>query len=488
MKKRIISGVLSLAMIISLCACGGNGGKSKSAGLIADDETEKVNIVWFISTSEPKGFKDVMDAANEYLGEKLNISLDLRCIEPGDYDSKVQLAAAAGEQCDIIWTSNWSNDYEGNVSKHAFLAIDDYLELPELSRIKNLYKEQIWDACRVNGSIYGVPVEQVLHQQSGMWFIKDICDKYNIDPYTQIKTTDDLEDVYQTVRDGEPDSLLMTVQGLRVGTTLNQEVASGWCLDENGNATDRSDETDYGIDWYARMRRWNQKGFFPVDIATFEDKTPYLNEGKLFSSYDRYMAGSEDKVNLRYDYKVCQIPTSNRLITRTAVQSTLLAINYNCKNPVRALKLIQLMHEDEYMLNLLCYGIEGRDYTRDDPSNPKRMNRDSDGYYIAEFMMGSQFLAYLAPSYGDSVWEDTKVENDTADIDPNIGFSFDRSGVATEITNVSSVNGEYTGLNSGLYENYEEMYNELQEKRKLAGSDIIKDEIERQYKEWKDAQ
>ena len=29
---------------------------------------------------------------------------------------------------------------------------------------------------------------------------------------------------------------------------------------------------------------------------------------------------------------------------------------------------------------------------------------ESGGYYISEYMIGSQFLAYLVPSYEDGVW------------------------------------------------------------------------------------
>ena len=127
---RIISTILALAIAVSLCACGSSKGEKKAANLIADDPDKHVDLVWYIRCSEPNGFKDVMDEANKYLNEKLNITLNLQCIEPGDYDSKVQLALASDEAVDIIWTSNWANKYEPNVAKGAFLALDDYLELP----------------------------------------------------------------------------------------------------------------------------------------------------------------------------------------------------------------------------------------------------------------------------------------------------------------------------------------------------------------------
>ena len=115
------------------------------------------------------------------------------------------------------------------------------------------------------------------------------------------------------------------------------------------------------------------------------------------------------------------------------------------------------------------------------------MNRDSGAYYVAEFMIGSQFLAYLVPSYEDGVWEETRSENEAADIDPNIGFSFDRKPVETEIANVSAVSEEYKGMNFGLYEDVESVYNEREEKYEKAGKYIIKEEIERQFKEWQES-
>lgn len=489
MKKicKLTAILLTLVMLCSmLVACGSGNSDKGAAKLIEDNMDEEVKLVWYIRSSEPQGFKEVLDEANKQLKEKLNVVLDLRCVEPGDYDSKLQLAAASGEEFDIVWTSNWANKFEPNVSKNAFMDITDYLESPDLEYIRNLYKDGVWDACRVGGRIYGVPIEQVIYDQAGIWFMKEYCDKYNINPYEKLKTIEDLEDIYQTVHDGEP-GFIMCTQINSVWDKQKSEIGGGWFIDADGNITDMEDWPQHGIDTARRARDWNERGFFPADIATFDEEDSYIKQGKIFSRYGRYLPGSEGKTRISNGFDVYHVPTGDKRITRGSVQSTMSAISFTSKHPMRALKLVQLMHQDEELLNLICYGIEGRDYTKD-PENPKRMNRESGGYYISEFLVGSQFLAYLVPSYEDGVWEETKAENEAADVDPLISFSFDRKPVETELSNCSAVAEEFKGLDKGLYEDYETVYAEKQEKLKKAGKDIIREEVERQYNEWKSAQ
>ncbi len=225
--KKLISFLLTAVFVCCIiCSCGEKTETKKTA--FSDDESKHVDLVWYIRVAEPSGFKEVMEAANKYLNEKLNVTLDLRCIEPGDYDAKLQLAAASGESYDLVWTARWANSYESNVAKNAFLAIDEILDMPELSYIRNLYNEGIWDACRVGGKIYGVPVEQVIYTQDGIWFQKSYMDKYGINPYEKLKTTDDLEEIYQTVRDGEPEELIMCTSGNKVWAERAITIAGGW--------------------------------------------------------------------------------------------------------------------------------------------------------------------------------------------------------------------------------------------------------------------
>ena len=65
--RKITALLLTLVTACSvLCACGserGNGG----SGLVEDNPDEHVKLVWYIRSSEPQGFKEVMEKANEYV-------------------------------------------------------------------------------------------------------------------------------------------------------------------------------------------------------------------------------------------------------------------------------------------------------------------------------------------------------------------------------------------------------------------------------------
>ena len=69
--KKIVCFLLTASMVFALCACGGGG----NAVSYEDNPDEHVNLKWYIRIQEPTGFKEVMEAANEYLNEKLNVDV-----------------------------------------------------------------------------------------------------------------------------------------------------------------------------------------------------------------------------------------------------------------------------------------------------------------------------------------------------------------------------------------------------------------------------
>lgn len=473
--KRFVAMAMAAAMALSLCACGkGNGGSTASK----DDLSEEVNLKWYIMAQEPAGFDRVMEEANKYLKEKLNVNLELVCIQAGDYQQKTQMIMASQEEFDLMWMN--STYFEPSVTKGAFIPLDDLLDsTPEL---EGLFEDGVWDATRVNGDIYGIPMLQVLYDQPGLWFVKSIVDKYDL-PVEDIKSLEDLTPIYQTVKDNEPSDIIPIRNSIagNFNPYMTLVTGTGLYIDDSGKVTNRR---ELNIKNNTIMQEWYAKGFFPSDVTTLTDETSLIKAGKIFSRYSRQLPGVSGKFKISNGFDVVNVATSDAVISRSAVQSTMTAISATSKHPERAIKLLELMHTDKYLFNLMAYGIEGQDWEKD-PENENRIQRDSGAYYVPEYLIGNQFLAYILPSYEDTVWEETIEKNAEAEVDPNNSFCFDRTPVETELTNLSAITTEFSAELTYSSTPVEEVYAKIDEKEALAGIDKVVEEIQTQYDAWK---
>ncbi len=477
--KKAVAVLLCLAMAVAFAACG--GGTADKSMVYEDDMSKEVTLKWYIRTAEPSGSAEVIEAFNKYIKEKLNATVDIVFVQPGDYDQKLQMAMAANEKFDLVWTSSWANPYQNNVMRGGFLELDELLEA--VPALRDFYPDSVWDATRIGGKIYGVPNNQVLYDQKGLNFVKSYVDKYNL-KVEGLTRLEDLTPIFQTVKDNEPN-----VIPARKGYSTNflkpiTEVSAPFFIDASGLVTDQRKELR---PTYDIMRDWYLRGFFPADVATLTDDFALAKAGRIFSGYTRQLPGVNEKAKIRYDYEVINVATADPLLSRTGVQSTLTAVSATSENPIRALKLIELMQTDKYACNLMFYGLEGRDYEMD-PSDDNRIIRNSDSYYVAEFLTGNQFLGYILPDYPLDVWEQTDKANKEAPVDPNIGFSFDPTSVESEVSQIAAVGKEFDAiLNNGL-EDPEVSTSAYYDKLEKAGRQKVMDEIQKQFNEWSAAQ
>lgn len=471
MKKKI--GALLLAgslMVSALTGCGGGG--STQTG--KDDLSEQAHLKWVIFGEQPESYPEVIEQVNEYLLDKINATLELEFVQTGDFVQKVNLMMASNDDTwDLMFTSNWKNDYETNVQKGAYYDLTDMLQ-EETPELYNYFDEYIWEAMTVGGSIYAIPMNQVMYQQRGMWFKKDIVEKYDLD-VENVKSFDDLAAIYQVVKENEPDMIPLSSITIGQFMPLKTEVVAGFEI-VDGKVTDRLDEK---YPSYEVARDWYLKDYIPREV-NFEETT-YIKTGKLFSRYNRYLPGVESKFKISNSFEIVAVPTTEMMMRRADIQGAATAINRSSKYPLRALKLLELMTTDQYLFNLMAYGIEGVNYTKDG----NRITPTENPYYVAEYIIGNQFLAYLMPGYEDTVWEETDRLNHEAPVDENIGFQFDRETVETELANLTSATEYGTSLEKGTAEDVAGTFEKHKEKRALAGDTIVKQEIERQYEEWK---
>ena len=132
MKKKVMTKLVSTAMVTTmavglLAGCGGNstnaGGnagttpteKSDSAGTgdAAASSGDKVTInvtraTFNLANPDTDQVKKVQDAVNEYIGDKINVQINLTDIGSGEYTDKANLALANNE-INLLWTASWES-------------------------------------------------------------------------------------------------------------------------------------------------------------------------------------------------------------------------------------------------------------------------------------------------------------------------------------------------------------------------------------------
>lgn len=485
-----LASVMSLGLVLS--GCSSNSGNetstaspavspAASAAATAKVEALKpVKLTWYIRNAEPKNAAAVMQKANEIISSKINATLEFKYINPGDYDNKMQLVMSSGEEFDIAFAASWiGNKYADNAIKGAYIPVDDLLnKYPDL---KNMFKKEIWDGVKVNGKIYGVPNNQIMGDQPGMWFKKDLVDKYKID-LTKPKTMTDFTPLFQTIKDGEKD-VIPERYGVMPFNEYVPAVEGGFNVDTKTWKVYSSPETL--VNQYKTLREWNTKGFFPQDVATMKDELSLIKAGKVFSRYNRFKPGTDADLKNAYGFEVVTIPVGPSVISKGSVTSTLNAISTTSKNPERAMMLINLIDTNKDLFNLLKFGIEGQDYTK---VSANRIEQKKDGYALPGWLFGNEFNSFVIPGQIDDVWDQTKKLNDSSLVDPLISFVFDRKPVENELAQLNAAAGEYGAiLNNGL-DDTDKTLKAYLDKRKAAGADKVMAELQKQIDAWRSTQ
>ena len=83
---------------------------------------------WLMFGDKPEDYDMVMEDLNQKIKEKINVELDLEIIPQGEYNDKVKLALTAGEDFDLVFTASWINNFTENLTRDAFLPLDELLE------------------------------------------------------------------------------------------------------------------------------------------------------------------------------------------------------------------------------------------------------------------------------------------------------------------------------------------------------------------------
>ncbi|MBQ8232215.1 MAG: extracellular solute-binding protein [Lachnospiraceae bacterium] len=506
MKKKMIALLMAGVMAVGMLAgCGSTNRSSQSESSTkqssAESETkstvvessteevkeEPVTVTWWMYGGAADEHDLVMEELNKLLVEKINVKLDLVMIASSEFDEKVRLASMAGEDFDLVWTSNWKNHFDANVSRDAFMAIEDIVAEYGQEMVASM-PDGLLDVGKVDGHLYAIPNQQILARQLGVYVQKEYAEKYNL-TLTHIDDISEMYDFFDQIVANEPDVWpLLGTKGMTLSIEtekIYESLANGYVFikkdDDNLTAVP---EVIAREELFRTQNEWYKRGYVQPDFATVTDTTANAKAGKYICHLATYKPGGAEEVSNQQGREYIVIPAGEPYLQATSGQETMTAVNVNSKNPEAAVKLLNLVYTDKEVFNMLLSGIEGVHYNKIDDTHIQTVENCKYNYAGNAWKFGNQFLAYYNPQQIDGTWEETDKMNRESEVSPIRGFAFDSTNVQAELAQLDAVSAEFS---KGQYiaEDIDAWMKERADKLEKAGLSKVVAEVQAQLDAWK---
>jgi putative aldouronate transport system substrate-binding protein len=449
-------------------------------------------ITWRFPVANAAGLTDlraVEVAANEIIEPAIGARLELIPIELGaEYDTVLTTMAASGEVCDLVYTSWWTFDYWQKAALGAFLPLGDLLEA-HAPTILAKFPDYIWATATVDGEVYAIPHTVRAAGPHGWVLMREMVEKHNFD-VGSIEEFTDVEPLLAAIIESDPDLIVLT-HG-RNGTweafssihnleeIIGGDTGVGFRRDEAGvTVIDMFTTPEYREFLEIQRRWWNDN--YVWDEAPFG--TPgRINEGVVATFTNRDLIsptanfGGKEYIN---------VPLGPAIIRRNTALPHSTAICRTSQNADKAVMLMDLIHSNRELVNLLTFGIEGRHYELDAEGRVVSIPDSGYDYSRRTWMFGDEIADTLRWATEAPDFLDLHAAALEASIPSKLlGFQLDTEPIRAELSQLQAVVDEYLPqLNTGAG-NYEELLPAFLEQRQAVGIDNIIAEIQSQIDAW----
>ena len=435
-----------------------------------------LNISVNMGTSDADSLALVNEAFDSYVYEKLGFHARLLST-PGPLQERTD-EADDGPQADISSVPLFQ--MQQMARSNELHPLDSLLETcgQELLAVLD---EDSYSFISRDGPLYGLPTNGEHCQIQGFEYNQEIADRYGLD-LSGVQSPEDLTPVFAALKEKAPE---ITPVLIRPRTFSYNQVDY---LDDGFGVLTRDSGTTvvdlYQTEQFAALMRlfydWQQAGYVCDYLQDEMADAFYLSSGQVFGTLTTGKVGFAAQETKNIGYQMGFIPLSDPYST-TLNQSTFwYVIPASCKEPEKAMRLLNLMYTDPTVANLVMYGIEGVHYQRLS-ADSNIISPLSSGYAgPSGWAYCNQYIAYLWEGYDPDIWEQTEAINQIADRSPALGFRFDSVPVSDQLYRCNKVSEQYlTLLGQGLADP-NELLPVLQKELKDAGIDEIIAEKQRQ--------
>lgn len=488
--KKLIAAVLATAAVISAAGCSGGGNQGDVKRESAEEMAQKPYEINWYTYGTPQDEVELVEAkVNEYIKDKINATVKLIVLESSQYSNQLSSMIQAGEYFDMCFVADWMLKYAESAEMGAFVPLDDYFA-EYMPKTYELSDKSAIECSRVNGKLYALPNIKENAECYGWVYRKDIAQKYNID-MDSIKSFEELEPYLLKIKANEPDikyPIDWDTDASPSGGILQQPIMAASVI---GLESDSSREvinvlsSEKSREGFKTARRFYEEGLVKEDVlTTVSELNTRMKGGKTFCHMAKLKPGKAQELYKDSEYEFAQAEITQPRKGAKFGTGAMTAVSATSKNPTRVMRFIELINTDEYLNNLIIYGIEGKHYEKTDDGRVKLMPDTKYTQSGRQWIYANIFLTY--PTVRENIDKNRLLkEFDTnAQLSSFTGFSFAPENVQMELASCANVNNQYRNqLMLGAVDP-DTIYDKYMEEMEKAGMNIVIDEVSRQFNEF----
>ena len=494
--KKIIALLLAAMMLVTLVACtkapadtttkapvsGNDATEGKTPDTTAGStEQEIVTVKWVTSNDQAADYEEWASIINAYAGPKIGVNIEMVHVD----GETLKLMYQTGADYDIIFAP--AGDFVNNVNLGAAADIKDLLaETPGLT---NLIPQYVWDAVTVNGQVLGVPAyKDVSHSEYFVWTTRFVEEYYP--EYVDVHTIKDAYEACVTIRERGFDNgipYIMKSKGATFPVDFVYDGIPGFGLVgiayQGGTEFVSVYEAPEVKENLYYMDKLYHEGFLNNDcyiIDNVETDEYLLGNAQGWPSASKtawHRFGDEDTSVSQFEFT---------RVSTDSCRGSIVVINAASTKKLEALKWLELVNTDTWVRDMYWHGIEGKhwEYVEQDGEKLIKKLTAENGWTYWAYMYGTFFTA--TREVDGTPWNEIEKLNQEAVASPAMGFNYDNTNTADTIANLNAIWEQYAdmikqGVDISLLDTaMAELYD--------AGLQEVIDDINVQFKAWKDAQ
>ena len=551
MKKRTICLLLAMIMVLSIVLAGcsktaetpaadetpattepaettDNTETPEAPEETAEPALEQKTIQLMITGAGKQANSDKVWAAfNEQLQQYVpNTTVEFIDVSFDEYSEKFSQVLASGEGVDLTWTG-WLINKPQNIADGNLMPLDDLLAAYGQGIVDVLGENVVEIHRNADGNIYYLPSWQGLCGERRGWLV--VTEIAELAGDTWIEDTEaalnkwrnnysGIED-FQAVLDQATKYLAAAKEAGKLGAGINTGRAFGWSMYNgmysflgvggaeigitycDGTFTVKDGVAGEHYKLYAKtMADWYKEGYIRSDIMSVDTSTlttpknGEITDTTYVFSCDPYLTEADQEAAIAdagMDMTYLPIEENAYLILGG---DTSYAIPYCADEPERAMMVLNAIYSQPDLYNTLIYGIEGEDYTKNadgtiTTSYAGASPTADDSYGIQRWIIGSCKHALINNGTAPNYYADLEALEATAQVNPFLNFTFDRTNVEGICASILNVYYEYgPQLDNGVAgDNWEELYNNYMAARKDAGIEELVTEFQNQLNAYIEA-